>query len=1066
MGQIVRRKKKGRPSKADLARRSGELPAKPTKKESDVRRSLRRRNVKYNIDYDDYLDEDDEEDEEEDERRREKKVKLVMKLDQAGNRSARDSHAQDSGGDEDEEDGESERKQQKRRRINGGDDSDKDDDGIDDDDDGDDDCEEPCRKADSKRPDSPPGAPSDPNAAIPLPDKKTLELILDKLQKKDTYGVYAEPVDPEELPDYHEVIERPMDFATVRKQLANGLYSTLEQFEGDVFLICSNAMEYNSSDTIYYKQACSIQELAKRKFDRLRSDHERLEKELKLVQKTKSNSLVKKQTKKPLCRTLQEPIGSDFSSGATLATAVDVQNTSLPTQGSGCERPSNIDGPVEGNSSLNEANVEKPEDMSSGKGLLSKVGRKPSVVDENRRATYNISTQPVVRSESVFTTFDSEIKQFVAVGLHAEYSYARSLARFCGNLGSVAWKVASKRIEQALPEGCKFGRGWVGEYEPLPTPVLLVENSTQNQSALASKFYSCPELRKDDRTLRTSVPAKEHPVTEERQHSVSVPTSGGRPSFLGSTTRGQYSEGKPTVIRPVGAKPNSTVNPQKNLQSQFREPEKKVQKEVELNSIPSVHPQKNPQSRFIEPAKKVQKAVELNSIPSVNSQNKMQSWFIEPEKTVQKEVELNSIPSVHPQKNLQSWSIKPEKKVPKAVELNSIPSVNPQNKLQSRFIEPEKEVQKEVELNSIPSVHPQKNLQSRFIKPEKKVQRAAELNSTPSVNPQKKLQSRFVEPEKKVQKEVELNSIPSVNHNNANLVAEKQSSRKSEAEASRPRDTVSRNMNLPQPVPFKMPDSNGNVNRGLPNGKNVSASLDNRMISPSDSAHTQMDRTAAFFPHGQVQGHSDSVQFLKNLAKKNQKQHKSSSQKQHKSSSQSSVDTQPIGSSVPSVRRDDSGNAAAAAARAWMSIGAGAFNQPTEDLTKPKSQISADSLYNPARDFQSQISRVRGEFPMQFQTQNSFSFPTFLQQPVRMANEAHFQGRPTVFPQLPAADLSRFQAQSPWRGLSPTAQPRPKQKQESLPPDLNIGFPSPGSPVKQSSSLLADSQQPDLALQL
>ena len=141
MGQIVRRKKKGRPSQAALARRSGELPAKPTKKESDVRRSLRRRNAKYNIDYDDYVDEEDEEDEEEDERRREKKVKLVMKLDQAGNRSARDSHGHDSGGDEDEEDGESERKQQKRRRINGGDDSDRDDDGNEDDDEGDDDCE-------------------------------------------------------------------------------------------------------------------------------------------------------------------------------------------------------------------------------------------------------------------------------------------------------------------------------------------------------------------------------------------------------------------------------------------------------------------------------------------------------------------------------------------------------------------------------------------------------------------------------------------------------------------------------------------------------------------------------------------------------------------------------------------------------------------------------------------------------------------------------------------------------------------------------------------------------------
>lgn len=84
------------------------------------------------------------------------------------------------------------------------------------------------------------------------------------------------------------------------------------------------------------------------------------------MQKTKSNSLVKKQIKKPLSRTMQEPIGSDFSSGATLATAADVQNSSHPTQGIGYERPSNIDGPVEGNSSLNEANLEKAEEILSG----------------------------------------------------------------------------------------------------------------------------------------------------------------------------------------------------------------------------------------------------------------------------------------------------------------------------------------------------------------------------------------------------------------------------------------------------------------------------------------------------------------------------------------------------------------------------------------------------------------------------------------------------------------------------------------------------------------------------
>lgn len=51
----------------------------------------------------------------------------------------------------------------------------------------------------------------------------------------------------------------------------------------------------------------------------------------------------------------------------------------------------------------------------SGKGLLTKFARKSSAVDENRRATYNISNQPVVRPDSIFMTFESEIKQLVAV---------------------------------------------------------------------------------------------------------------------------------------------------------------------------------------------------------------------------------------------------------------------------------------------------------------------------------------------------------------------------------------------------------------------------------------------------------------------------------------------------------------------------------------------------------------------------------------------------------------------------------------------------------------------------
>ncbi|KAL8148674.1 hypothetical protein AgCh_005874 [Apium graveolens] len=51
------------------------------------------------------------------------------------------------------------------------------------------------------------------------------------LSRKDTYGVFSEHVDPNELPDYHEIIENPMDFGTLRRKLNAGLYSNLEQLE-------------------------------------------------------------------------------------------------------------------------------------------------------------------------------------------------------------------------------------------------------------------------------------------------------------------------------------------------------------------------------------------------------------------------------------------------------------------------------------------------------------------------------------------------------------------------------------------------------------------------------------------------------------------------------------------------------------------------------------------------------------------------------------------------------------------------------------------------------------------
>ncbi|KAL6226249.1 hypothetical protein ACLB2K_000212 [Fragaria x ananassa] len=50
-------------------------------------------------------------------------------------------------------------------------------------------------------------------------------------------------------------------------ELDQGAYANLEQFEKDVLLISSYAMQYNAPDSIYFRQTRSIQELAKNDFE-------------------------------------------------------------------------------------------------------------------------------------------------------------------------------------------------------------------------------------------------------------------------------------------------------------------------------------------------------------------------------------------------------------------------------------------------------------------------------------------------------------------------------------------------------------------------------------------------------------------------------------------------------------------------------------------------------------------------------------------------------------------------------------------------------------------------------
>jgi len=55
--------------------------------------------------------------------------------------------------------------------------------------------------------------------------------------------------------DYFEKITKPCDLSKIKEHVDTSFYSTFQDFENDVHLVISNAMEYHAKNTIYFKAA-------------------------------------------------------------------------------------------------------------------------------------------------------------------------------------------------------------------------------------------------------------------------------------------------------------------------------------------------------------------------------------------------------------------------------------------------------------------------------------------------------------------------------------------------------------------------------------------------------------------------------------------------------------------------------------------------------------------------------------------------------------------------------------------------------------------------------------------
>lgn len=90
--------------------------------------------------------------------------------------------------------------------------------------------------------------------------------IVSKLWREKKFIIFTKPVDIDEVPDYYDIVKKPMDLSTVMSNIDLHKYNTAASFLDDIFLICCNALEYNPdrgpTDRAIRHRACALRDMA------------------------------------------------------------------------------------------------------------------------------------------------------------------------------------------------------------------------------------------------------------------------------------------------------------------------------------------------------------------------------------------------------------------------------------------------------------------------------------------------------------------------------------------------------------------------------------------------------------------------------------------------------------------------------------------------------------------------------------------------------------------------------------------------------------------------------------
>nr|CAD7406154.1 unnamed protein product [Timema cristinae] len=91
--------------------------------------------------------------------------------------------------------------------------------------------------------------------SLPLDNAILQDLLMELIHHKDAWP-FLRPVQKAQVPDYHLIIKRPMDFGRIKNKLNMLVYVHNSEFIADTLLVFENCQMYNQSEAEEYKAAC------------------------------------------------------------------------------------------------------------------------------------------------------------------------------------------------------------------------------------------------------------------------------------------------------------------------------------------------------------------------------------------------------------------------------------------------------------------------------------------------------------------------------------------------------------------------------------------------------------------------------------------------------------------------------------------------------------------------------------------------------------------------------------------------------------------------------------------